>query len=64
MAQAYLQCARAFLKLNRSADPTATPPRPYTDRESAKLTLLEMLKRADLKDLPEITAAEKELSKL
>lgn len=61
MAKAYLQCARAFLQLNRPADP---PERQYTDREAAKLTLVEMIKRTDLKDLPEMKQAEIELGKL
>lgn len=64
MAKAYLQCARAFVKLNRPADPAATPPRKYADREAAKLLLIEMSKRQDLKDLPEMKEAEQELSKL
>ncbi len=61
MAKAYLQCARAFLQFNRPADP---PTRQYTDREAAKLTLVEMTKRTDLKDLPEMKQAEIELGKL
>ena len=61
MAQAYLQCARAFVKLNRPPEP---PDRKYSDREAAKLLLVEMVKRQDLKDLPEMKAAEQELSKL
>jgi tetratricopeptide (TPR) repeat protein len=61
MAKAYLQCARAFLQFNRPADP---PERQYTDREAAKLTLVEMTKRTDLKDLPEMKQAEIELGKL
>jgi len=61
MAQAYLQCARAFVKLNRPAEP---PDRQYPDREAAKLLLIEMSKRQDLKDLPEMKQAEQELSKL
>lgn len=64
MAQSYLQCARAFVKLNRPADPTATPPRKYADREAAKLLLIEMTKRQDLKTLPEMKQAEQELTKL
>ena len=61
MAKAYLQCAPAFLKLNRPADP---PDRQYADREAAKLTLVEMTRRQDLKDLPEMKEAEIELGKL
>ncbi|SKB03060.1 Tetratricopeptide repeat-containing protein [Prosthecobacter debontii] len=61
MAQAYLQCARAFLKLNRPAEP---PERKYEDREAAKLLLIEMTKRQDLKDLPEMQQAQQELTKL
>lgn len=64
MAQAYVQCARAFVKFNRPADPSATPPRERSDRDSAKLLLQEMLKRQDLKNLPEIKQAEQELAKL
>lgn len=62
MAQAYLQCARAFVKLNRPADPADK--REYSDREAAKLLLVEMTKRQDLKNLPEMKQAEQELSKL
>jgi tetratricopeptide (TPR) repeat protein len=64
MAQSYLQCARAFIKLNRPAAPTDMPPRQYADREAAKLLLIEMTKRQDLKDLPEMKQAEQELTKL
>ncbi|MEN3941103.1 tetratricopeptide repeat protein [Prosthecobacter sp. SYSU 5D2] len=64
MANSYLQCARAFVKLNRPADPTSTPPREYADREAAKLVLVEMMKRTDLKDLPEMKVAQQELAKL
>ncbi len=64
MAQSYVQCARAFIKFNRPAAPTETPPRQYSDREAAKLLLIEMTKRQDLKDLPEMKQAEQELSKL
>ncbi|TDU63175.1 tetratricopeptide repeat protein [Prosthecobacter fusiformis] len=60
MAQSYLQCARAFLKRNGPAE----PPNKYPDRENAKLLLIEMVKRTDLKDLPEMKQAELELSKL
>lgn len=62
MAQSYLQCARAFVKLNRPADPADK--REYSDREAAKLLLVEMIKRQDLKNLPEMKQAEQELSKL
>lgn len=61
MAKAYLQCARAFMQLNRPGDP---PERPNSDREAAKLFLIEMTKRNDLKNLPEIKEAEQELAKL
>ncbi|HAL70812.1 MAG TPA: hypothetical protein DCP71_03475 [Verrucomicrobiales bacterium] len=64
MAQSYLQCARAFIKLNRPAAPTDMPPRQYADREAAKLLLIEMTKRQDLKDLPEMKQAEQERTKL
>ena len=56
-----MSAARAFLQFNRPADP---PERQYTDREAAKLTLVEMTKRTDLKDLPEMKQAEIELGKL
>jgi len=61
MAKAYLKCARSFIQLNRPGEP---PERPNSDREAAKLLLLEMIKREDLKDLPEIKEAQQELSKL
>jgi tetratricopeptide (TPR) repeat protein len=61
MAKAYVQCARAFVELNRPGDP---PDRQYSDREAAKLLLVEMTKRQDLKDLPEMKEAQQELAKL
>lgn len=61
MAKAYVQCARAFKELNRPGDP---PDRKYSDREAAKLLLVEMTARQDLKDLPEIKEAQQELSQL
>ncbi|MCB1225678.1 MAG: tetratricopeptide repeat protein [Verrucomicrobiales bacterium] len=64
VAKAYLQCARCFLQLNRPADPTAEPPRPNSDREAAKLFLIEMTARKDLQDEPEMQEAKTELSKL
>lgn len=64
MAKAYLQCARALLQLNRPADPTAVPERKYSDREAAKLFLIEMTKRADLQNLPEMKEAQAELAKI
>jgi tetratricopeptide (TPR) repeat protein len=61
MAKAYVQCARAFVKLNR---PQELPDRPNSDREAAKLLLIEMTKRQDLQTLPEMKEAQQELSKL
>jgi tetratricopeptide (TPR) repeat protein len=61
MAKAYVQCARAFVELNRPGDP---PERQYSDREAAKLLLVEMTKRQDLQDLPEMKEAQQELAKL
>ncbi len=61
MAKAYLQCAKAFIQLNRPAE---LPDRKYSDREAAKVLLVEMTKREDLKTLPEMKLALAELSKL
>lgn len=61
MAQSYLQCARAFRKRNEPANP---PTNNYPDWETAKLILIEMVKRADLKNLPEMKQAESELAKM
>lgn len=61
MAKAYLQCARAFVQLNRPAE---LPDRKNGDREAAKLLLLEMTKRPDMQTLPEFKEAQQELSKL
>ncbi len=61
MAKAYVQCARAFVKLNR---PQELPDRQNSDREAAKLLLIEMTKRQDLQTLPEMKEAQQELSKL
>lgn len=61
MAKAYLQCSRAFIQLNRAGEP---PERPNSDREAAKLLLIEMTKRQDLQTFPEIKEAQQELSKL
>jgi tetratricopeptide (TPR) repeat protein len=61
MARAYVQCARAFVKFNR---PQELPDRPNSDREAAKILLVEMTKRQDLQTLPEMKEAQQELSKL
>ncbi len=61
LAKAYLQCAKAFLKLNR---PQELPDRPNSDREAAKLTLIEMTKRQDLQSLPEMKEAQQLLGTL
>ena len=68
MAKAYLQCARAFIQLNRPAEAAPAPGEPAarvnSDREAAKLLLLEMTKRQDLQTFPEMKEAQQELSKL
>ena len=46
LARAYLLGAKAFIELNR---PQQLPERKNSDREAAKLMLLEMTKRDDLK---------------
>jgi tetratricopeptide (TPR) repeat protein len=61
MAKAYVQCARAFVQFNRPGEP---PDRKYSDREAAKILLIEMTKRQDLQTLPEMKEAQQELSKL
>lgn len=61
MAQSYLQCAKAFQKRNEPANP---PTNNYPDWETAKLILIEMVKRSDLKNLPEMKLAESELAKM
>ncbi|HYF37057.1 MAG TPA: tetratricopeptide repeat protein [Prosthecobacter sp.] len=61
MARAYVQCARAFKEMNR---PAAPPERQNSDRDAAKLLLQEMVKRQDLKDLPDLKEAQQELAKL
>jgi tetratricopeptide (TPR) repeat protein len=61
MAKAYVQCARAFVKFDRPGEP---PDRKYSDREAAKILLIEMTKRQDLQTLPEMKEAQQELSKL
>ncbi len=61
MAKAYVQCARAFIQFNRPGDP---PDRKYSDREAAKILLIEMTKRQDLQTFPEMKEAQQELSKL
>ena len=68
VAKAYVECAKCFLLLNRPANPEETDPtkkRQYSDREAAKLLLIEMTKREDLKNETKETAdAQAELSKL
>jgi tetratricopeptide (TPR) repeat protein len=68
MAKAYLQCARAFIQLNRPAEAAPAPGEPAarvnSDRKAAKLLLLEMTKRQDLQTFPEMKEAQQELSKL
>lgn len=61
VAKAYLQCARSFVALNRAAAP---PEREYSDREAAKLFLIQMTKRTDLEDQPEMKEARQLLSTL
>lgn len=61
LAKAYLHCAKAFLKLNR---PLQLPDRPNSDREAAKLTLVEMTKRQDLQLLPEMKEGQQLLGTL
>lgn len=61
VAKAYLQCARSFIALNR---PAAPPEREYSDREAAKLYLIQMTKRADLEDQPEMKEARQLLNTL
>lgn len=61
VAKAYLQCARCFIALNRPANP---PEREYPDREAAKLYLVQMTKRADLEDQPEMKEARQLLNTL
>jgi tetratricopeptide (TPR) repeat protein len=61
LAKAYIQCAKAFIKLNRPMEP---PDRPNSDKEAAKLTLIEMTKRQDLQNLPEMKEAQQLLSTL
>jgi tetratricopeptide (TPR) repeat protein len=61
LAKAYVACAKAFIKLNRPQEP---PDRPNSDREAAKLTLIEMTKRQDLQSFPEIKEAQQLLSTL
>ncbi|MCB1208897.1 MAG: tetratricopeptide repeat protein [Verrucomicrobiales bacterium] len=50
LAKSYLQCAKAFIALNRPAE---LPDRKNSDKEAAKLTLYEATKRNDIKDFPE-----------
>ena len=61
VAKSYLQCARCFIALNRPASP---PEREYPDREAAKLYLVQMTKRADLEDQPEMKEARQLLNTL
>jgi tetratricopeptide (TPR) repeat protein len=61
VAKAYLQCAKSFVQLNR---PAAPPEREYADREAAKLFLVQMTKRTDLEDQPEMKEARQLLSTL
>jgi tetratricopeptide (TPR) repeat protein len=61
LAKAYLHCAKAFLKLNR---PLELPDRPNSDREAAKLTLVEMTKRQDLQLFPEMKEGQQLLGTL
>jgi tetratricopeptide (TPR) repeat protein len=61
LAKAYIQGAKAFIKLNRPLEP---PDRPNSDKEAAKLMLIEMTKRQDMQTLPELKEAQKLLSTL
>lgn len=61
VAKAYLQCAKSFVQLNRAAAP---PEREYSDREAAKVYLVQMTKRTDLEDQPEMKEARQLLSTL
>jgi tetratricopeptide (TPR) repeat protein len=61
VAKAYLQCAKSFIQLNRAAAP---PEREYADKEAAKLFLLQMTKRTDLEDQPEMKEARQLLTTL
>lgn len=61
LAKAYIQGAKAFIKLNR---PLELPDRPNSDKEAAKLMLIEMTKRQDMQTLPELKEAQKLLSTL
>jgi tetratricopeptide (TPR) repeat protein len=61
VAKSYLQCAKSFVQLNR---PAAPPEREYADREAAKLFLVQMTKRTDLEDQPEMKEARQLLSTL
>jgi tetratricopeptide (TPR) repeat protein len=68
VARAYLECAKAFVALNRPANPEETDPalkRERSDKEAAKMLLQEMLKREDLKNETKAVAdAQAELGKL
>lgn len=66
LAKAYIQAAKAFIKLNRPAapDPDPAKARPNSDREAAKLTLIEMTKRQDMQTLPELKEAQQILGTL
>jgi tetratricopeptide (TPR) repeat protein len=68
VARSYLECAKAFVALNRPANPEETDPakkRERSDREAARLLLQEMLKREDLKNETKTVAdAQAELAKI
>ena len=66
LAKAYIQAAKGFIKLNRPAapDPDPAKARPNSDREAAKLTLIEMTKRQDMQTLPELKEAQQILGTL
>jgi tetratricopeptide (TPR) repeat protein len=61
LAKAYIQGAKAFIKLNR---PQELPDRTNSDKEAAKLMLIEMTKRQDMQNLPELKQAQQLLSTL
>lgn len=61
LAKAYIQGAKAFIKLNR---PQELPDRPNSDKEAAKLMLVEMTKRQDMQNLPELKQAQQLLGTL
>ena len=61
LAKAYIQGAKAFIKLNR---PQELPDRTNSDKEAAKLMLIEMTKRQDMQNLPELKQAQQLLGTL